>query len=72
MSFFETFSLGDWGGGGLGHGSPHHNLAVYPPLFMKLGTEIELNDNKNFVTSLILRDYDVLTSIHAFMPTDVV
>ena len=51
-----------WGG--------HHNFVVIAPMIMKFGTVIKLDVfytmiTKNFVTSLLLRNYDVITCILA-------
>ena len=47
-----------------------HNFVVIAPMIMKFGTGIKLDVfytivTKNFVTSLLLRNYDVLTCILA-------
>ena len=58
-----------WGGGGHeGHKGPHHNFVVIALMIMKFGTGIKLDVfytmvTKEFVTSLLLRDYDVITCI---------
>ena len=46
--------------------APHHNFAVVAPMIMKFGTGIKLDVlytmvTKNFVTSLLLRNFDVIT-----------
>ena len=46
----------------------HHNYVVIAPMIMKLGTGIKLDVfytvvTKTFVTSLLLRNYDVITCI---------
>ena len=48
--------------------APHHNFAVIPPMMMKFGTGIKLDIfytmvTKKFVTSLLLRNHDVITCI---------
>ena len=61
------------GGGGLGVGrirGPHHNFVVIVPMIMKFGTGINLDVfytkvTKQLVTSLLLRNYDVITCILA-------
>ena len=50
--------------------APHHNFAVVVPIIMKFGTSVKLDVyytviTKNFVTSLLLRHYDVITCILA-------
>ena len=71
MDFFWTVS--HWGGGE-GEGddvpSPHHNFVVIASVIIKFGTCMKLdvfytNGNKKFVTSLLLRNYDVITCILA-------
>ena len=57
-----------WGGGG--HESPHHNFVVFAPMIMKFGTGVKFDVfyrivTKEFVTSLLLRHYDVITCILA-------
>ena len=57
-------------GGGGGHKGPHHNFVVIAPMIMKFGTGIKLDVfntmvTKNFVTSLLLRNHDVITCILA-------
>ena len=61
-----------WGGGGRGGmRPPHHNFVVIAPIVMKFGTCVKLDAfytmvaNK-FVTSLLLRYYDVITCILAY------
>ena len=49
---------------------PHHNFVVIAPMIMKYGTGIKLDvfytmATKRFVTSLLLRNYDVITCILA-------
>ena len=56
--------------GGGWHKGPHHNLVVIAPIIMKFGTGIKLDVfytmvTKHFVTSLLLRNYDVITCILA-------
>ena len=63
MGFFKRQS---WGG----HEGPHHNFVVIAPMTMKLGTGDKLDVfytkvTKEFVTSLLLRHYDVMTCILA-------
>ena len=63
MGFFEPSVMG-------GHEGPHHNFVVIAPMIMKLGTGVKLvvcytMVTKEFVTSLLLRHYDVLTCILA-------
>ena len=58
------------GGGGGGPKGPHYNFVVTAPKIMKFGTSIKLDAfytvvAKNFVTSLLLRHYDVITCILA-------
>ena len=67
MGFFSTVSYGRGGGGG--HEDPHHNFVI-APMIMQFGTDIKLDvfytvETKKFVTSLLLRDYDVITCILA-------
>ena len=50
--------------------APHHNFAVIAPMIMKFGTGVKLEVfytmvKKEFVTSLLLRHYDVITCILA-------
>ena len=57
-------------GGGEGHEGPHHNFVVIAPMIIKFGTGVKLDVfyimvTKKFVTSLILRHYDVITCILA-------
>ena len=52
------------------HEGPHHNFVVIAPMIMKFGVGIKLDDfytmvAKKFVTSLLLRNYDVMTCILA-------
>ena len=54
--------------GGGGHEGPHHNFVVIAPMFMNFGTGVKLDVlytmvTKIFVTSLLLRHYDVITFI---------
>ena len=54
------------GGGGLE--GPHHNFFVIAPMIIKFGTVINLGVfyrmvTRKFVTSLLLRNYDVITCI---------
>ena len=58
------------GGGGGHEGPPHHNVVVIPPMIMKFGTGVKLDVfytmvTKEFVTSLLLRHYDVIICILA-------
>ena len=55
---------------GGGHEGPHHNFVVIAPMIMKFGTGIKRDvfytmATKTFVTSLLLRHYDVITCILA-------
>ena len=48
--------------------APHHNFVVIAPMIMKFGTCVKLDVfytmvTKKFVTSLLLRHYDVITCI---------
>ena len=50
--------------------APHHNFVVIVPMIMKFGTDGKLDVfytmiTKKFVTSLLLRHYDVITCILA-------
>ena len=63
MGFFEPSVMG---GGGMR--APYHNFVVIAPIIMKFGTGVKLDVfytmvTKNFVTSLLLRHYDVITCI---------
>ena len=54
--------------GGGGGGEAHHNIGVIAPMIMKFGTCVKLDVfyaivGKKFVTSLLLRHYDVTTCI---------
>ena len=65
MGFFEPSVMGR---GGMRN--PHHNFVVIAPMIMKFGTGIKLDVfytmvAKKFVTSLLLRNYDVTTCILA-------
>ena len=56
------------GGGGGGMRAPHHNFVVIAPMIMKFGTGVKLDVfytmvTKTFVTSLLLRHYDVITCV---------
>ena len=49
---------------------PHHNFVVIAPIIMKFGTGIKLDVfyimvKEKFVTSLLLRNYDVIICILA-------
>ena len=53
---------------GGGHDGPHHNFVVIAPMIKELGTGIKLNVfytmvTKTFVTSLLLRNYNVISRI---------
>ena len=53
-----------------GHEAPHHNFVVIAPMIMKFYTDIKRHVfytmiTKMFVTSLLLRNYDIITSILA-------
>ena len=57
-------------GGGRHEGPPHQNVVVTAPIIMKFGTGIKLDVfyttvTKEFVTSLRLHNYDVITCILA-------
>ena len=48
--------------------APHHNFVVIAPMIMKFGTGVKLDVfyttvTEAFVTSLLLRHYDVITCI---------
>ena len=65
MGFFEQSVMGR---GALM--APHHNFVVIAPMIIKFGTGIKLDEfntmvTKEFVTSLLLRHYDVITCILA-------
>ena len=50
--------------------APHHNFVVVAPMIIKFGTVVKVDVfhtmvTKNFVTSLLLRNYDVITCILA-------
>ena len=52
---------------GGGHEGPHHSFVVVAPMIMKFGTGIKLDVfytvvTKEFVSSLLLRDYVIMTS----------
>ena len=56
--------------GGGGHEDPHHNFVVVAPVSMKFGIGVNLDVfytmvTKQFVMSLPLRRYDVITCILA-------
>ena len=60
-TFFEPSVVGGGGGG-------HHNFVVIAPMIIKFGTGIKLDvfytmATKNFVISLLLRNYDVITCV---------
>ena len=49
--------------------APRHNFVVYAPMIMKFGTGVEVDVlytmvAETFVTSLLLRNYDVITCIY--------
>ena len=53
-----------------GHEGPYHNFVVMAQMIMKFGTDVKLDEfytmvTKKFVTSLLLRNYDVITCILA-------
>ena len=53
-----------------GHEGPYHNFVVVVSMTIKFGTHIKLDAfytivTKNFVASLLLRNYDVITCILA-------
>ena len=53
-----------------GHKGPHYNFVVIALMIMKFGTSIKLDAfytmvTKKFVTSPLLRNYDVITCILA-------
>ena len=63
MGFFEPSVIG-------GMRAPHHNFAVIAPMIIKFGTGVKLDVfytmiTKEFVTSLLLHHYDVITCISA-------
>ena len=67
MGFFEPVSHGE---GGMR--DPHHNFVFIAPMIMNFGTGIKLDVfytmvAKKFVTSLLLRNYDVITCILAYV-----
>ena len=54
------------GGAWRGHDAPHHKFVVIALMIMKFGRGIKLDVfytmvSKKFVTSLLLRNYDVIT-----------
>ena len=62
MGFFEPSVMGE------GHEGLHHNFVVIIPMIMKFVTGIKLDVfytmlTKKFVTSLLLRIYDVITCV---------
>ena len=66
MAFFEPSVMG--GGGAMR--ALHYNFVVIAPMIMKFGTSIKFDVfytmvTKIFVTSLLLRHYDVITCILA-------
>ena len=66
VGFFEPSVMA---GGGAWRNS-HHNCVVIAPMIMKFGTDIKLDVfytmvTKKFVTSLLLRNCDVITCILA-------
>ena len=67
MVFFEPSA---WGRGGEAQWLPHNNCVVIAPMIMKLVTRMKLDVfdtmvTKNFVISLLLRKYVVITLILA-------
>ena len=55
---------------GGGHEGPHYTFVVIAPMIMKFGTGVKLDVfyatvTKKFVTSLLLRHYDVIACIFA-------
>ena len=55
---------------GGGHEGPHHNFVAIAPMIMTFGTGVKLDVfhimvTRKFVTSLLLRHYDVITCILA-------
>ena len=63
MGFFLTVS---YAGGGGGMRAPHHSFVVIALMIIKFGTDIKLDVfYKKLVTSLLLRNYDVITCILA-------
>ena len=69
MGFLEPSVMGAGGGGGH-EGLRHHNFVVITPMIMKFGTGIKVDVcytmvAKEFATSLLLRDYDIITCILA-------
>ena len=62
MGFFESSVMGG------GHKGPHHNFVVVASMITKFGTGIKRDAfytmvAKYFMTSLLLRNYDVITCI---------
>ena len=60
MGFFEPSVMGP----------PHHNFVVIAPMIMKFDTDVKLDVfytmvTIKFVTSLLLRHYDIITCILA-------
>ena len=67
MGFFKPSVIG---GGGGDMRAPYHNFVIIALMIMKFGTGIQLDVfytmiTKRFVTSLLLRSYDVITCILA-------
>ena len=63
MGFFEPSVMGAMR-------APHYNFLVIAPMIMKFGTGIKLDVfyttlTKKFVTSLLLRNYDLMTCLLA-------
>ena len=59
------------GGRGMMPPPPHHNFVVIAPTIMKFGTDMKFDVfytivTKKFVTSLLLRNYGVITCILPF------
>ena len=68
--FLQLLSTGPVTEGGGGHEGPHHNFVVTAPMIMKFGTGVKLDVfytmvTKKIATSLLLRQYDVITCILA-------
>ena len=67
MGFIWTVSYKRGGGVG-GIRALHHNFVVIAPMIIEFGTGIKVDIfytmvTKNFATSLLLRNYDVITCI---------
>ena len=66
MGFFEQSAMG----GGRHEGPPHYNFVFIAPMIRKFGTGVTIDVfytmvTKQFVTSLLLCHYDVITCILA-------